>query len=109
MNNNYMIPANSKKGQLIFNIFRTIDLVLVVIGAVLTGLLMIIFNGHDSLAMIFIKLLPLGVCVLLVIPIPYYHNVLVFLTEAYTFISTRSKFQWKGWCVKSEFADEQQK
>lgn len=105
--NNYLIPANSKKGQLIFNVFRTFDLILVVIGAFITVALMIIFSGYDSLPMIFLKLLPLGISILLVIPIPYYHNILVFLQEAYIFITTRRTYEWKGWCVRSEFTEQQ--
>ena len=34
--NQYLIPANSKKGQLIFNIFRPIDLGVLLVGATLT-------------------------------------------------------------------------
>ena len=77
---NYLIPANSKKGQLIFNVFRWIDLVIALVGGVFTLFFMFLLPG-DSLWLVFIKLLPLGGALLLVLPLPYYHNILVFLEE----------------------------
>ena len=40
---NYLIPANSKKGQLIFNIFRWSDLLLLIMGAFVTVILTVSF------------------------------------------------------------------
>ena len=105
---NYLIPANSKKGQLIFNIFRWSDLLLLIMGAFVTVILMFVFQGQDTLIMMFVKLLPLGVCLLLVMPLPYYHNVLVFVQEMYIFFTTRRIYYCKGWCATSGL-DEQQK
>ena len=38
--NNYLIPANSKKGQLILGMFRSFDLALLVTGVMITFVLL---------------------------------------------------------------------
>ena len=81
---NYLIPANSKKSQLIFNVFRIIDLIILLTGAVITTILMFVFKG-DSIKELMIKLAPVGICLFLVMPLPFYHNVLVYLQELTTF------------------------
>ncbi len=96
--NQYLIPANSKKGQLIFNIFRPIDLGVLAFGAILTLAFMFALPG-DDLWVLVVKLLPIGISALLVMPIPFYHNGLVFLTEAYLFFSKQKIYHWKGWCA----------
>ena len=42
--NQYFIPANTKRGQLIFNLFKPIDLAIVIIGVATTILLLVIIN-----------------------------------------------------------------
>ena len=110
--NQYLIPANSKKGQLIFNLFRTIDLVVLLIGASLTLLLMFALPGDDFWLLV-IKLLPIGICVLLVMPVAYYHNVLVFVEEMLIFynkeLNGQNRFRWKGWCATHVFNGERKK
>ena len=101
---NYLIPANSKKGQLIFNIFRWVDLLIALVGGLFTLVLMFALPG-DALWLLVIKLLPLGFALLLVLPIPYYHNVLVFLEELINFLMNPRVYRWKGWCVRSEFKE----
>ena len=105
--NMYLIPANSKKGQLIFNIFRWFDLLLLLMGAFFTVVFMFILPG-DNIIMLAIKLLPLGLAILLVMPMPYYHNVLVFLQEAVIFLTSQRQYNWKGWCATYGI-DEQSK
>lgn len=96
--NNYLIPANSKKGQLYFNVFRPIDLAIVLIGGTLTLITLFAIPG-DSLLALVIKLLPIGVSLLLVLPLAYYHNVLVFLQEVYIYLTSQKQYNWKGWCA----------
>ena len=96
----YLIPANSKKGQLIFNIFYPIDLAILLCGGFVTLVLMLLLQGSEIWVMV-IKLLPIGVCLLLVMPIPYYHNGRVFLTEAMLYILNQKEYHWKGWCAKN--------
>lgn len=105
MNNNYLIPANSKRSQLIFSVFRPIDLAIALIGAVISVLLMILIPG-DTIKLMIMKIFPIGVALLLVLPIPYYHNVLVFLQEAYIFYTTQREYRWRGWCAISEYKDK---
>ena len=102
--NQYLIPANSKNGQLIFNVLRPFDLGLLILGASLTLIFLFAFQG-DSILLLFIKLLPIGISVFLIIPVANYHNVLVFLQEMYLFYMNQRKYQWKGWCASSEFKE----
>ena len=96
--NNYLIPANAKKGQLIFNMFRWEDLVILACGGFIT-LILVLAISNDSLLMMVIKLLPIGIAVLLVMPVAYYHNVLVFLIEMVKYFTSQNSLRWKGWCV----------
>ena len=95
----YLIPANSKKGQLIFNVFRPIDLVIVLIGATITLIMMFAIPG-DAIWAIVIKLLPITISLLLVVPVANYHNVLLFLQEVLLFYTDIYRVKkWKGWCA----------
>ena len=95
----YIIPANSKKSQLIFNVFRPIDLFGILLpGALLTVVLLFVFPG-DSISAIVIKLAPVSLALFLVMPIPFYHNVLVYLRELYLYFSSQRRYYWRGWCA----------
>lgn len=95
----YIIPANSKKSQLIFNVFRPLDLFGILLpGAFLTVIFLFVFPG-DTLTAITIKLAPVSLAVLLVMPIPYYHNVLVYLREVYLYFNNQRRYYWRGWCA----------
>lgn len=96
--NNYLIPANSKRSQLIFSVFRPVDLGVLGVSAFITLILMFAIPG-DTLSILFIKLLPIGIGCLLVVPIPFYHNVLVFLQEAYLYVVSQKRYIWRGWCA----------
>lgn len=104
-NGQYLIAANSKRGQLIFNIFRPIDLGIACVGAGITLILFLIIQP-DSLLPGIITLLPLLTCAFLVMPIPNYHNVLCVLQNIYKFFFVeRNELVWRGWCAKDEFKD----
>ena len=95
----YIIPANSKKSQLIFNVFRPFDLFGVLLpGALLTVVFLFVFPG-DSISAIVIKLAPVSLALFLVMPIPFYHNVLVYLRELYLYFSSQRRYYWRGWCA----------
>ena len=96
--NDYLIPANAKKGQLIFNLFRWEDLLILLGGAIITLVLAFAIKG-DGIIIMALKLMPIGISVLLVMPVAYYHNVLVFLKEAIKYFTSQNVFRWKGWCV----------
>ncbi len=108
MDNQYIIPANAKKGQLIFNVFRMIDLVVLGIGIILSLFMIFLVPGDGLVAMV-IKLLPLGICLLLVMPVAYYHNVMEFIKDVYIFIISQKQFKWKGWCATSEYGNTDSK
>lgn len=101
--NQYLIAANSKRGQLIFNIFRPIDLGIALGGACTTIILFLIFSPSTLLSSILV-LLPLAVCSFLVIPVANYHNMLCVIRNIYRFYFVEERqFVWKGWCAKDEF------
>ena len=99
--NLYIIPANSKSGKLIFNLFRPFDLILASVGLVVSVLLILI-AAPKSLQGLIICLAPVLVCSFLVIPIPNYHNVLVVIQETIRFFSNRINYKWEGWSVKKD-------
>jgi len=99
-NNNYLIPANANRGKLILGFFRGIDLAIFGIGAGLTLILILTFQGMLTNWTIAIGVLaPALIAGFLVIPIPYQHNVLVLLGSIYNyFFVNRQRYYWKGWC-----------
>ena len=101
MNNSYLIPSNTKQGELIFGLFRPFDLILLGSGIIITVLLLLIIPLTSVLSTL-IALAPGLICAALVLPIPNYHNVLVILTEVIIFITSRQKYIWKGWCAISD-------
>ena len=103
--NEYMIPANSNRGKLIFSIFRPIDLGILLFGASLT-LILFFALSKGGILLTLASLLPIATALFLIMPVPNYHNVLVFLQEVYLFYISQRKFSWKGWCVRSGFTDE---
>ena len=102
----FLIPANSKRGNLIFNLFRPIDLVIVTTGMIFSLIFFFAFPGDSTTEVIF-KLAPGGLGVLLTTPFGQYHNIGVLFREMYLFFSRRRIYVWKGWCVRDEFDDKQ--
>ncbi len=103
--NGYLIPANSKRGTLIFNIFRPIDLGIFSSGVAISLLLLAIVPS-TNLLLVTMALLPVCICGLLVIPVPNYHNVLCALGSIYKFYTERRRYVWKGWCFYEQYKDE---
>ena len=99
--NIFIIPANSKSGKLIFNIFRPFDLILASVGLVVSVLLILIIAPKSLLTAI-MCFSPGLICAFLVIPIPNYHNVLVVIQETIRFFSNRRNYKWEGWSVKKD-------
>lgn len=103
--NQYLIAANTKRGQLIFNIFRPIDF-WIALGGLIVTIALFFFLSPSTLLTAVITLLPLAVCSFLVIPIPNYHNIMCVLGNIYRFYFVeRQQFKWRGWCAKYEFKD----
>lgn len=99
---NYLIPANAKKGTLIFGMFTKFDLVLFGIG-ILVSVLLLISISPETLKAAIICLLPLFISAFLVVPIPNYHNVLILIKEMIDFFYGRRNYKWEGWCYKNEY------
>lgn len=99
---NYLIPANTKNGKLIFNVFRPFDLIMFLSGIGVSLLLLLIISP-ETLVSAIICLFPAIICTLLVIPVPNYHNVYVVFTEMISFFYSRRNYKWKGWCYKDEY------
>ena len=103
--NQYLIAANSKKGQLIFNVFRPIDLIIICAGALVTFILFLIIQP-SSLFTGIVTLLPVLTCGFLVMPVANYHNILCVLINIYNFYFVdRNELVWKGWCFKDEYKE----
>lgn len=96
---NYLIPANTKTGKLILGIFTPFDLALFGCGVLVTVALLAFMPVSGTFETILV-LSPGIVCAFLVMPIPYYHNMLVVIMELYDFITSRQTYRWRGWCYK---------
>lgn len=103
--NNYIIPANSKKSQLILGFFTRFDLILFLSGVGTTLILLMLIPNPDLTTMVFM-LLPVGITGFLVMPVLYYHNVLQFIVNILGFYFGNRKYLWKGWCIKGEYENE---
>ena len=100
MYDNYLIPANTKRGKLILGWFRPFDLYLFG-GGILVTFILIAFLPLENLVITILCLAPAFVTGFLVMPVPYYHNMMVIIQEGYQFLTTRQRYRWKGWCWKS--------
>ena len=103
--NNFIIPANTKKSQLILGFFTPTDLIIFGTGVALTVILLLVLQDASFAELIMI-LMPAMVTGLLVMPVPNYHNVLQLITNIVNFYRGRRNYYWKGWCVRDEFEDE---
>ena len=95
---NYLIPANSKKSQLILGFFTPIDLIIFSVGVVLTFTMLLVIKT-SSLGLMLLILTPALISTFLVLPVPHYHNMLQLLTNIFTFYGGRRRYYWKGWCM----------
>lgn len=104
--NGSLVPANTKKATLILGIYRLVpDVVILVVGTIITVALLMAFNNAGTLVLI-LACLPMLIAVLLTAPLPNYHNVLCVLQSMLNFYNGRRKYIWRGWCVKNEYKDE---
>lgn len=100
MNGRYLIPANSKKSEMILGMFTGVDLALFLSGLGLTLIMMLAIHTDTFVGMILI-LLPALLASFLVFPVPNYHNILQLIINIYTFYFVRQRtYKWKGWCFK---------
>lgn len=100
--NIYLIPANSKKSMLYFSLFNRTDLIILIGGVVITFTALLICNNVESTMIKFFCATPALSALLLVSPLPYYHNVRTLIGNIYTYFVRRKNYFWRGWCVKDE-------
>ncbi len=98
--NEYLIPANTKRGKLILGYFRMIDMIILGVGIAITFVLLLVMqSASTNTTLALIALIPAFIGILLVLPLPHHHNVLILLTEIYNFyFVNRQQYIWKGWC-----------
>lgn len=108
MNGNYLVPANTKRGQLILGLFYPSDLILLAIGIVTTLILLAVLP-IDLLWGVCTALAPALLASFLVLPVAYYHNIRQLIAEAIKFVISRKKYTWKGWCFLDESSFESNK
>lgn len=101
INGGYLIPANTKKGQLIFGMFTPPDLILFGCG-VATSLLLLLILGTDESIKAIIALMPGLVCGFLVMPVPNYRNVITFIRSMMDFYNGQRIYKWRGWCFHEQ-------
>lgn len=107
--NQFLIPANTKRGQLIFSMFRPVDLAILLTGVSITFILLIILSNNDADTWLkILAVFPGLVCVGLVVPVANYHNVLVAIGEIINYYSNNRNYKWRGWCAVYESEREQQ-
>ena len=98
-NNQYLIPANSKKSMLILSFFNTTDLIIFGSGCVLTFILLMTIN-RNTMSSAVIILLPALITGILVLPVPNHHNVRTFIKNVYHYFANRRTYYWRGWCMR---------
>ena len=99
--NNYLIPANTKKSQLILGFFTKTDLILWIVGVAWSFIMLVIIRSL-SMAVLILIMLPALIATFLVMPVPHYHNVLQLLTNIFNFFVNRRQYYWKGWSIYNE-------
>ena len=101
MNGNYLVPANTKRGQLILGLFQPIDLIILAVGIVTTVILIAVLP-MDKVLFAILGITPGLVAGFLVLPVAYYHNVRQLITEMFRYLNGRKRYIWKGWCFLNE-------
>lgn len=92
----YIMPANSKKSGLILGLFTPADLVVLSIGLPISVVLLLMFK-NAGLFMLILAIIPGLTAVLLVFPVPHYHNVMQLLINIFKYYTGRKKYEWRGW------------
>ena len=103
--NGSLVPANTKKSMLVFGMFRPLpDLLILGIGVAISIILLLSF-GNASTWILLLCSTPMLIGLVLVMPIPNYHNTLCAIQSILEFYNGRRKYIWKGWCAKNEYQD----
>lgn len=100
--NGYLVPANTKKAMLILGMLRPIDAMILGVGVGISIIFLLIFQNASTWILI-VACLPMLISLILVLPIPNYHNTLVALQSIMRFYNERRKYIWRGWCIYDEY------
>lgn len=104
--NGSLVPANAKKSLLILGVLRPMpDLVILLSGIFISIVLMLIFQDAGTLVLI-LSCIPMLIGLVLILPIPNYHNTLCVIQSIIRFYNERRNYIWRGWCVYDEFKDD---
>lgn len=98
MQNSYLIPANTKKSQLILGFFTPTDLTIFIVGCVFSFIMLLLVKTLN-LGLLILIMMPALISAFLVMPVPHYHNVLQLLTNIFNFYTNRRQYYWRGWCI----------
>ena len=98
----YLVPANTKKATLIFSMLRPVDAIILGTGIGISVIALLLFNNAGTLITV-VCCIPMVLALILVLPIPNYHNTLVALQSIYRYYNERRNYIWKGWCIYDEF------
>ena len=99
MNDQFLIPANSKKSMLILSFFNVTDLIIFGSGCLLTFVFLLTINNNTVENGVII-LLPVLITGMLVMPVPNQHNVRTLIINIYQYFSNRRTYFWRGWCMR---------
>ena len=102
-NNQFLIPANTKRGQLLLGYFYPIDLAILATGVALSFILLLLLSYADvSTIVSILAIMPGIIAGALVFPIPNYHNGRVALGELISFYTNNREYRGRGWCTEYE-------
>lgn len=96
--NPYLIPANSKKSMLYLGFFNLIDLIILGTGIMFTGIMLFILKPEE-ISITALCITPALISCFLVMPVPYYHNIMQLIGNIFKFFTETRSYYWKGWCV----------
>lgn len=102
----YLVPANTKKANLILGFMRPIDLGIAASGIIATIAILLIIGTGDNTLLVLLACLPAILGAILILPIPNYHNTLVALQSIFRYYNERRNYIWKGWCIYDEYKNE---
>lgn len=107
MNNQFLIPANSKRSMLIFGLFEAVDLIILGVGLFLAIIMIATFYTEEAtVSDIFGMLSPFLVTVIMVMPIPNHRNLWQLTVHIYSYFTNRRSYIWKGWCMTNGDEDK---
>lgn len=95
---NHIAPKNFKRGRLIGNKYRPIDLIIsfCFITISIVAILSYALNGGTNLIVIMILLIPCLFAALILVPLDFYHNVIQRIFLWLIYITGKRDWKWQG-------------